>query len=220
MNPTSKTQTPEPESSQDPTPENAAATEPKAGDSDVRDESVPAARKADPSEGTGPADGAAVIEFDDEAADESDESDDDFADELPDEPAQSGLGSMAAAFLALALGIVGLTGTWFGKVLSEREALSGQVKLDQSATAAKQISEGYADAWHASAAANGVVALLALLVGAIVLALPQRTGWVRPVAVAGAVLGFVGVVVALGMYFDIFASIPVPPAPPAAPAAP
>ncbi|MFJ1597020.1 hypothetical protein [Streptomyces sp. NPDC088261] len=215
MNPTSKTQTPEPESSQDPTPESAAATEPKAGESDVRDEAVPAPRTADPAGGTG-ADGALVVEFDDE----SDDGDDDFADELAAERGHSGLGSMAGAFLALALGIVGLTGTWFGKVLSEREALSGQVKLDQSATAAKQISEGYADAWHASAAANGVVALLALLVGAIVVALPQRTGWVRPVAVAGAVLGFVGILVALGMYFDIFASIPVPPAPPAAPAAP
>ncbi|MFJ2650531.1 hypothetical protein ACIO1C_27885 [Streptomyces sp. NPDC087420] len=217
MNPTSKTQTPEPESSQDPTPENAAATAPTAGESDVRDEAVPAARKADSSEGPDAADGALVVEFDDE---ESDESDDDFADELAAERGPSGLGSMAGAFLALALGIVGLTGTWFGKVLSEREALSGQVKLDQSATAAKQISEGYADAWHASAAANGVVALIALLVGAIVVALPQRTGWVRPVAIAGAVLGFVGILVSVGMYFDIFASIPVPPAPPAAPAAP
>jgi hypothetical protein len=122
--------------------------------------------------------------------------------------ASSGLGSAAAAVVAVCLGIVALTGTWTGKVLAERQGLVGQLETGQTATAEQQISAIYGDAWHVTAAINGGVALVALLIGAIVLALPQRTAWVRPVAVAGAVLGFLGLLLSVGMYFDLFVAMP------------
>lgn len=67
---------------------------------------------------------------------------------------------------------------------------------------------------------NGLFALLALAVGGVLLALyTQRAdsrSWVRSVALGGVILGLVGLLVATGMYFDLFASTPeVPAAPPA-----
>ncbi|MFE2635820.1 hypothetical protein ACFXKF_13705 [Streptomyces scopuliridis] len=120
----------------------------------------------------------------------------------------SGLGSAAASIVAVCLGIVALTGTWTSRILAERQGLVGQLKTGQSGTAEQQISAIYGDAWHVTAAINGGVALVALLVGVIVLTLPQRTGWVRPFALAGAVLGFLGLLISLGMYFDLFAALP------------
>ncbi|MEV8392392.1 MULTISPECIES: hypothetical protein [unclassified Streptomyces] len=126
----------------------------------------------------------------------------------------SGLGSAAASIVAVCLGIVALTGTWTSRVLAERQGLVGQLKTGQSGTAEQQIAAIYADGWHLTAAVNGAVALVALLVGVIVLALPQRTGWVRPLALAGAILGFLGLLVSVGMYFDLFAALPTAPAAP------
>ncbi|MFE2033448.1 hypothetical protein ACFXBB_09285 [Streptomyces scopuliridis] len=132
----------------------------------------------------------------------------DLDDDLAAASRPSGLGSAAASIVAVCLGIVALTGTWTSRILAERQGLVGQLKTGQSGTAEQQISAIYGDAWHVTAAINGGVALVALLVGVIVLTLPQRTGWVRPFALAGAVLGFLGLLVSLGMYFDLFAALP------------
>ncbi len=74
--------------------------------------------------------------------------------------------------VSAALGAVALTGTWTGKVVSERETLVGQIKTSGSGTPAQQISEIYGDAWHSTALVNGVFALLALIVAVTVLLLP------------------------------------------------
>ncbi|MFD3663382.1 hypothetical protein ACFWVF_22805 [Streptomyces sp. NPDC058659] len=148
-------------------------------------------------------------------ADEPDASDDELDDdELDDEllaeaPASSGVGAGGAAVVSAALGAVALTGTWTGNVVSERETLLGQIN-SQSAPPAQQISEIYGDAWHSTALVNGVFALLALVTAVLVLVLarPDRPVWVRAVALGGAVLGGLGLLLSVGTYFDLFLSLP------------
>ncbi|MFJ6575819.1 hypothetical protein ACIQMY_07625 [Streptomyces sp. NPDC091368] len=122
--------------------------------------------------------------------------------------AATGIGAGAAAVVSAALAAVALTGTWTGKVVSERETLIGQIKTSNGGSPAQQISEIYGDAWHSTALVNGVFALLALIVGVLVLTLPRRAPWVRSVAVAGAVLGGLGLLLSAGTYFDLFLSLP------------
>ncbi|MFI0984704.1 hypothetical protein [Streptomyces exfoliatus] len=146
-------------------------------------------------------------------ADEVDKDDDEDDDEalFPDEApasASAGIGGAAAAVVSAALGVVALTGTWTGKVVAERETLIGQIKTSGSGTPAQQISEIYADAWHSVALVNGVLSLVALLVAVLVLVLPGRPSWVRAVAVAGAVLGGLGLLLSVGTYFDLFLNLP------------
>ncbi|MFF8838868.1 hypothetical protein [Streptomyces sp. NPDC015130] len=149
------------------------------------------------SAGDSPADGESA---DDEPAD----------DELVGEaPAGTGVGAGGAAVVSAALGAVALTGTWTGKVVSERETLIGQI-ISQSGTPAQQISEIYGDAWHSTALVNGLFSLLALVTAVLVLVLarPERPVWVRAVALGGAVLGGLGLLLSVGTYFDLFLSLP------------
>ncbi|WP_432150415.1 hypothetical protein [Streptomyces sp. bgisy029] len=131
--------------------------------------------------------------------------------------ARHGVGAGATAVVSAALGIVALTGAWSGRVAAERETLLGQIQTAGGSSAAQQISEIYGDAWHATALVNGVFAVLALLVGAFVLARPAfgtpatrpQPAWIRAVALAGVALGTLGVLISAGMYFDLFLSLPV-----------
>ncbi|MDV5148530.1 hypothetical protein R1T08_31290 [Streptomyces sp. SBC-4] len=148
------------------------------------------------------------------ASDASDASDDELDDDeldelLAAEATSSGVGAGGAAVVSAALGAVALTGTWTGKVISERETLVGQIN-SQSAAPAQQISEIYGDAWHSTALVNGVFALIALVTAVLVLALarPDRPVWVRAVALGGAVLGGLGLLLSVGTYFDLFLSLP------------
>ncbi|MFE3716394.1 hypothetical protein [Streptomyces cyaneofuscatus] len=141
-------------------------------------------------------------------------------DDLEPDPfteARHGVGAGATAVVSAALGIVALTGAWSGRVAAERETLMGQIQTAGGSSAAQQISEIYGDAWHATALVNGVFAVLALLVGAFVLARPAfgtpatrpQPAWIRAVALAGIALGTLGVLISAGMYFDLFLSLPV-----------
>ncbi|MFF3173741.1 hypothetical protein ACFVQ0_14040 [Streptomyces sp. NPDC057900] len=128
----------------------------------------------------------------------------------------AGLGTAAAAVVSVGLGIVSLTGAWSGRVAAERETLIGQIKTSSGGSAAQQISEIYGDAWHATALVNGIFGLVALLVGCYVLVRPAfgapsahpQAGWVRAVAKGGIALGVIGVLVAVGMYFDLIVALP------------
>ncbi|MEV7955716.1 hypothetical protein ACFVZR_14765 [Streptomyces sp. NPDC058316] len=128
----------------------------------------------------------------------------------------SGRGAAAAAVAAAGLGVVALSGSWTGKIAAERETLIGQIKTSTGGSAAQQISEIYGDAWHATALVNGLFALLAVLVGVFALVRPAfgapsphpQPGWVRAVATAGIALGVLGVVLSIGMYFDLIVSLP------------
>lgn len=130
-------------------------------------------------------------------------------------PPSSGLAAASTALISVLLSLVALIGTWSGKVIAERETLVGQIDLGQTGTAQQQISEIYGDAWHATALTNGIFAVLALIVGLAALGLPQRKSWVQPFAVAGIALGALALLISIGMYFDVFVSLPEPP--PAAP---
>ncbi|MET7544906.1 hypothetical protein ACWD8L_15580 [Streptomyces sp. NPDC005133] len=140
---------------------------------------------------------------------------DDFEDDDSDR-APSGLGAAAAAVVAAGLGVVGLTGAWTGRVVAERETLLGQMKTASGGSVARQISEIYGDAWHSTALVNGLFALLALLVGVFALVRPAfgapakdpQPGWVRAVATAGIALGVLGVLISVGMYFDLIVALP------------
>ncbi|MDQ0793850.1 hypothetical protein [Streptomyces sp. B1I3] len=130
--------------------------------------------------------------------------------------ASTGSGSGAAAVVAAGLGIVSLSGAWTGRVAAERETLIGQIKTSGGGSAAQQISEIYGDAWHSTALVNGLFALLALLIGVLVLVRPAfgapagrpRPGWIRSVALAGVALGVLGVLISAGMYLDLIVSLP------------
>lgn len=158
---------------------------------------------------------AAPSEPTDEAEDDDLEPDDPEPD--PFTEARHGVGAGATAVVSAALGIVALTGAWSGRVAAERETLMGQIQTAGGSSAAQQISEIYGDAWHATALVNGVFAVLALLVGALVLARPSfgpaalrpQPAWIRAVALAGVALGTLGVLISAGMYFDLFLSLPV-----------
>ncbi|MEU9862205.1 hypothetical protein AB0D99_15160 [Streptomyces sp. NPDC047971] len=144
-----------------------------------------------------------------DAADDLDDLDERAgADRVPAAP--TGVTAGAAAVVSAALGLAALSGTWVGKVGSERETLMGQIKA-QGGTAAQQISEIYGDAWHTTALVNGLFSLLALITATVVLTRPRRPVWVRAVAVAGAVLGGIGLFLSTGMYFDLFLSLPTAP---------
>lgn len=106
-----------------------------------------------------------------------------------------------------------------GTVLSARRELVGQIGAS-SATPAEQINQIYAAPWHTVAAVNGAFALVALIVaGVLLLAVRDSAPWVRALAWGGLVLGVLGLLIAVGMYFDLFASLPTVPAQ-TAPAAP
>ncbi|MEU2506486.1 hypothetical protein ABZ621_17505 [Streptomyces sp. NPDC007863] len=154
-------------------------------------------------------DGADPIdELRDDEHDGDDEDDDEDAASGRPEATGAGVGAAAAAVVSAALSVVALTGTWTGKVVAERETLVGQIKTSGTGTPAQQISEIYGDAWHSTALVNGVFALLAVIVAVLVLTLPRRPVWVRAIAVAGAVLGGIGLFLSVGTYFDLFLSLP------------
>ncbi|WP_325051370.1 hypothetical protein [Streptomyces corynorhini] len=208
MNPTPETETPEQTT--------AAANDAKPPAKDLSKEAADGTAEDTATKDTATEDVAPTAEAADgsaaaHAVDDEDEDDAAYDDDATAAATGSsgGLGTAAAAVLAVCLGVVALTGTWSSRVLGERQGLVGQLKTGQSATAEQQISAIYGDAWHLTALVNGGFALVALIIGAIALALPRpRTAWVRPFALAGAVLGLLGLLMSLGMYFDLFAALP------------
>ncbi|MEU7324002.1 hypothetical protein ABZ682_26145 [Streptomyces griseoviridis] len=143
-------------------------------------------------------------------------------DEEPDEDVPAveqsapGVGQGAGAVVSAALGLVSLTGSWLGTVASARETLIGQLRTSSSASVATQVKEIYGDAWHASALYGGLFALLALVVGVVVLARPafgvpgrvQQAPWIKSVAWAGVALGVIGLILAVLKYTDVLLGLP------------
>ncbi|WP_329123222.1 hypothetical protein [Streptomyces sp. NBC_01465] len=156
------------------------------------------------------------------ADDEDDDADLDAllaAEEAEEAASSTGIKSGAAAVVAAALGFLSLSGTWLGTVEGARETLNGQVNLTSTASTAAQIKEGYVDGWHATAAVGGIFALLALIVGVVVIAVVPAFGtpgrkqpnWIKSVAWGGIALGVVGLLVAIATYTGFFAGTPVVP---------
>ncbi|MER6673512.1 hypothetical protein [Streptomyces sp. NPDC000983] len=127
------------------------------------------------------------------------------------------VGQGAAAIVAAALGVVSLTGGWVGTVASAREEITGQLEMQAAtnATVATQLEAVYGDAWQATALWGGVFALVALIVGVVVLARPAfgapgkpQPAWIKSVSWAGVSLGVVGLLLAVLKYTDVLLSLP------------
>ncbi|MFJ9416407.1 hypothetical protein ACIRPT_19790 [Streptomyces sp. NPDC101227] len=117
-----------------------------------------------------------------------------------------GIAAGAGAVVAAGLGLASVTGTWLGTLMAERQTVVGQINLQAHRTT-DQIAAVYGTPWHTTALVNGVFALLAVIVAAVVLTRPRAT-WVRAVAWGGLALGVLGLFIAAGMYLDLFASMP------------
>ncbi|GHE77490.1 hypothetical protein [Streptomyces griseoaurantiacus] len=133
----------------------------------------------------------------------------------PEAAGTAGVGQGAGAVVSAALGVVSLTGGWVGTVASARETLVGQLRTSSSASVATQIKEVYGDAWHAAALWGGFFALLALVVGVVVLARPAfgtpgppQAAWIKSVAWGGIALGVLGLLLAVAKYTDILLGLP------------
>ncbi|MFJ8201194.1 hypothetical protein [Streptomyces sp. NPDC096152] len=127
----------------------------------------------------------------------------------------SGVGQGAGAVVAAALGLVSLTGSWLGTVAGARAQLIGQLQTASSATVAKQIKAVYGDSWQATALWGGLFALLALIVGVVVLARPAfgapgrpQAVWIKSVAWAGVALGVLGLLLAVLKYTGVLLGLP------------
>ncbi|CAM5726596.1 hypothetical protein [Streptomyces fumanus] len=132
------------------------------------------------------------------------------------EPAgPSGVGQGAGAVVSAGLGIVSLTGSWVGTVASARQSLLGQLETSSSSDIATMIDKGYGNAWHATALWGGIFALVALVVGVVVLARPAfgapgrpQAPWIKSVSWAGVALGVIGLLLAVLKYTDVLLGVP------------
>ncbi|MFJ7968180.1 hypothetical protein [Streptomyces sp. NPDC096324] len=167
-------------------------------------------------EGTGPAADAEERNEADADVEERDEADADLA-ALDESEAgrDGGVGQGAAAVVSAALGLVSLTGSWVSTVAAARETLVGQLQTSSTASVATQVKEVYGDAWATTALVGGLFALVALIVGVVVLVRPAfgapgrpQAAWIKSVAWAGVSLGVVGLVLAVAKYSDILLGLP------------
>ncbi|MFE5190717.1 hypothetical protein [Streptomyces sp. NPDC056628] len=131
------------------------------------------------------------------------------------EAERSFVGQGAAAVVSAALGLVSLTGGWIGTVAAARETLIGQLQTSSDASVATQIKAVYGDAWQSSALVAGLFAVVALIVGVVVLARPAfgapgrpQPAWIKSVAWGGVALGVIGLLLAVLKYTDALLGLP------------
>jgi hypothetical protein len=126
-----------------------------------------------------------------------------------------GVGAGAAAVVSAGLALSSVTGTGVGDMLRARAEIVGQIEASVGGAAVDQVDAFYGSPWHTAALVNGAVALVAVVIGAVLLAAqsgkPTVRAWIRAVALGGVVLGGIGLLVAVGMYLDLFAAAPVLP---------
>ncbi|WP_225634816.1 hypothetical protein [Streptomyces solaniscabiei] len=127
----------------------------------------------------------------------------------------TGVGQGAGAVVSAGLGIVSLTGSWIGTVASDRSALFGKLETTQSSDVQTMLEKGYGDAWQATALWGGVFALVALIVGVVVLVRPAfgvpgkpQAAWIKSVSWAGVALGVIGLILAVLKYTDVLMAVP------------
>lgn len=146
----------------------------------------------------------------------ADDAEADDADAVPvDKGGPTGVGQGAGAVVSAGLGLVSLTGSWVGTVASARESLIGQLESTSSSDVGTLIEKGYGNAWHATALWGGAFALVALIVGVVVLARPAfgapgrpQAPWIKSVSWAGVALGVIGLLLAVLKYTDILMGLP------------
>ncbi|MZD58979.1 hypothetical protein [Streptomyces sp. SID5606] len=151
--------------------------------------------------------------------DDAEATDGTLADEAPDDhtagTGPTGVGQGAGAVVSAGLGIVSLTGSWVGTVASARESLIGQLQSTSTSDVGALIEKGYGNAWQATAMWGGIFALVALIVGVVVLARPAfgapgrpQAPWIKSVAWAGVGLGVIGLLLAVLKYTDVLLGLP------------
>lgn len=226
----------EPEESAKPAktgPSRSQTTADKEKEADRADASSRTTLHKDPVTGAGSAplggDGDADIlssDHDDLDADDDDgDGDGDNARPLTGAVPGGGFAAGAAAVVSGGLGLASLTGTSLGEMLRSRKELIGQIESStsgqQGGGGGDQIDAFYSAPWHTAALLNGIFALAAVIIGGVLLGLlaqrAETRSWVKAVALAGVILGVLGLLVAAGMYFDLFASAPELPDTPQAP---
>lgn len=130
----------------------------------------------------------------------------------PHGPATGSFAPGAAAVVSAGLGFTSLTGTGLGDMLRSRQEIVGQIEATVSGGTGDQVDALYGAPWHTAALVNGIIALVAVLVGGALLAAHSRragtASWIKAVALGGAVLGALGLLIAGGMYLDLFAAQP------------
>jgi hypothetical protein len=123
----------------------------------------------------------------------------------------------ATAIVSAALGLCSLTGTSASEMMRDRKQLIGQITSQSQGqtgggSPSSQIDALYGAPWHATALANSVFAILAVIIGGVVLSVvSKRVGngsWVKAVALGGLILGVIGLILSGGMYLDLIASAP------------
>ncbi|MET9139591.1 hypothetical protein [Streptomyces parvulus] len=151
--------------------------------------------------------------------DDAEATDGTLADEAADDhtagTGPTGVGQGAGAVVSAGLGIVSLTGSWVGTVASARESLIGQLQSTSTSDVGGLIEKGYGNAWQATAMWGGIFALVALIVGVVVLARPAfgapgrpQAPWIKSVAWAGVGLGVIGLLLAVLKYTDVLLGLP------------
>ncbi|MER7056443.1 MULTISPECIES: hypothetical protein [unclassified Streptomyces] len=127
----------------------------------------------------------------------------------------TGVGQGAGAVVSAGLGIVSLTGSWVGTVASARESVFGQLETTTSSNVQDMLEKGYGDAWQATALWGGVFALIALIVGVVVLVRPAfgapgkpQAAWIKSVSWAGVALGVIGLILAVLKYTNVILDVP------------
>ncbi|MGW7352140.1 hypothetical protein [Streptomyces sp. NPDC054784] len=128
---------------------------------------------------------------------------------------RGGFAAGAAAIVSAGLGLSSLTGTSLGEMLRSRKELIGQIESSTGGGGGAgddQIDAFYSAPWHTAALLNGIFAATAVIIGGVVLGMlvkrAETRSWVKAVALGGVILGVLGLLVSLGMYFDLFASTP------------
>ncbi|MBB3038973.1 hypothetical protein [Hoyosella altamirensis] len=138
----------------------------------------------------------------------------------PKSTSGGGTATGAGAVVSVGLGLASVVGTPLADMMRSRQDLLGQIDA-ATGVAGDEIDAIYGAPWNMTALVNGAFALVAALVGAVLVGMlaarkDERT-WVRALAWAGVALGVIGLLIAGGMYFDLFAPQPELPLMPANP---
>jgi hypothetical protein len=125
----------------------------------------------------------------------------------------------ALGFVSAGLGLVSLTGMTLSGMLRRRANIEAQIQSSLSGSGGNPIQAAYNAPWQDTAVVNGVTGIVAAVLGAVVLIIAapriETRRWQQPVALAGVILGVIGIVIAIGMYTGAFAPAPQIPSAPA-----